>query len=342
MGASTLPLPSPPSPFLGLSFTLCTLSVLFLAHDLAISRQAQSGVSLHAPPKNASAAYLSARLSEGILARYDDMRDEWIPSDSTLLPKGPYPTPVDILIFGDSVDRYLVKDGCLQWGATAFEWADGVLLYTAEPATLRCVAPWGTMSSVHLYGAAPTGPYAYSFSNNNAAGGHEQRGKGDFFVDTQLRIPKALELYEQQLFKLPDVVVYQSSLWDAKEAVEASGPVSNEHLTLLLRKFRERVHAILDQVLLLLSRRSGEQQPVLLLRTTPVNKAGSKVLPALNAVMRNIGKERQIGVVDWDAMMHGEAWSNPFRDTVHPSEQHNVWFHRVLVEFSHLITRRDQ
>ena len=240
--------------------------------------------------------------------------------------------PIDILLIGDSVDRFVVDEGCGQWGiaASSFNWAEGVLFYSDSSPARKCDAPWGSISSLHLFGAPPQGPYYWNFSNNAR----------DPFVDTELRIPKGLALYEKKFGKQPDVVVYQSGLWDSLRlgGRRDAGPVvpnpasillTPERNILHLRRFRSQAAANIDLIRSLLR----SERTVMLLRTTPVSP-GTVLLAEFNAALRGLGDEKGLGVVDLDAMLRAELFNGPWRDNVHPTTRLCIAFHAIIVGFA--------
>ena len=126
----------------------------------------------------------------------------------------------NVLLIGDSVDRYIVSDWCSMDaymdgipGSHANPWGDGSIKYgdkTKQPA-LFCRRGNNTLSSLHVFGSAPYGPYLWVENTR------------DRLANTVPRIEKALALYQDQI-GMPDIILFTSILWDIRPLV-VSGAV---------------------------------------------------------------------------------------------------------------------
>lgn len=124
-----------------------------------------------------------------------------------------------ILLIGDSIDRLICHDYCVQygeiygksrfvwgaWGDHSIKYGDGQSKMPSslcqehlENGTLG-----SSLSSLHVFGSAPFGPYPYI------------NIKQDPFAATVPRIAKAFELYFQQI-GIPTRVIINTVLWDTR------------------------------------------------------------------------------------------------------------------------------
>jgi hypothetical protein len=224
-----------------------------------------------------------------------------------------------ILLFGDSLDRYLIREGCLLWDSNVFDWGQDILKYVHGGA-LFCETFWGSVSYLHLYGARPAGPYA----------GHMANSVTDEYVDTPRRLTKALSLYRENFGRSPTVIVYQAGLWDIElyggNMPHATNFTADEKL-MFTAQFQADVERNYNLI------RRLEPLSRVFFRTTPV--APHQILQAeFNAGIRRLGVRRGVGVLDWDLMLRTEVWSGIFRDNVHPRDDLIQSFHRALIQFA--------
>lgn len=114
----------------------------------------------------------------------------------------------NVLLIGDSVDRYTVFDFCGKHNATIQAWGDHSIKYGGQKGTKTpsayCELPNGdSIAFLHIFGSSGTGPYLYIDTWK------------DPYAATTPRIMKALELYHQQIgFKKLSKIIFHSLLWD--------------------------------------------------------------------------------------------------------------------------------
>ena len=269
---------------------------------------------------------LAARFSDGSFnggAHYIPRSEfpEWVPFDLSLteLSARPPSKKFHILLLGDSVDRYLIDDGCGAWSnSSMYDWAEGEFVYKfGSGASQTCTTLWGSMSFLHLYGAPQAGPYLNGHVNTEA----------DPFTDTPLRIKRALALYVERFGFSPRVIVYQSCLWDVHR-------VKSEEMT--IRKTFQLVAAQEVDLLknLRLLREILPSQVAVFTRTTP-HSSPPRIAEMTNA-LRRASKALGIGVLDWDLMMRGEAptlCDGIFRDAGHPTPAYSRAFIVAVARF---------
>ena len=280
----------------------------------------------------ASAVYDAAiSLMPGVLVSQESAEAVfWEPTTPDLLPQeqraarriAAVGQGIDILLLGDSVDRYLIEDSCSLYNGSMLEWAHDVIKYKAavSPSGI-CRCFWGTIGFVHLYGARPTGPYLLNHVNNAQ----------DPYTDTTLRIPFVLSHYNRSFGKLPDVVVYQANLWDAQQFMRVYNETDEREG--VVRRYMADIDHNLDLVSDILPNSS-----VLLMRTTPTNLA-FKFEGEFNAALRCVSQRKGIGLLDWDLMTSTvEPRASMFRDRTHPNPAHSRGFAATLVKFSTLLS----
>lgn len=243
----------------------------------------------------------------------EEGREVWVPArDPGNAAVSRTRRPVRILLLGDSVDRYLVADGCEGLGANApWDWSDGLFPYRhGMSGAGLCSTPDGsvTLASLHLFGAAPAGPYL-----------HNHGGELD---DTAPRIHRGLAQFRKKVEQGPSHIVYQSNNWDALLHLrEHNGPA-------LLRAFVGNVNATLARL------RELEPLAALLVRTTPSNMP----LKAMyNEGLRAAAALQGVAVLDWGAQATPLLLQQaPFyRDNgMHPSVYYSRAFALQLVEWA--------
>ena len=222
--------------------------------------------------------------------------------------------PVRILLLGDSIDRYLVADGCAGLGASEpWDWSDGLFPYRhGMSGAGMCSTPDGsaTLASLHLFGAAPAGPYL-----------HNHGGELD---DTAPRISRGLEQFRNKAGQGPTHIVYHSNSWDALLHLRERSGVA------LLRAFVADVNATLARL------RELEPDAKLLVRTTPSNMP----LKAMyNEGLRIAAARQGVPLLDWNAqvaplLLHYEPF---YRDNgMHPSVHYSRAFALQLVQWAAL------
>jgi hypothetical protein len=226
---------------------------------------------------------------------------------------------VRILLLGDSVDRYLVADGCEGLGAnTPWDWSDGLFPYRhGMSGAGLCSTPDGsvTLASLHLFGAAPAGPYL-----------HNHGGELD---DTAPRIHRGLAQFRKRVELGPSHIVYQSNNWDALLHLRERNGAA------LLRAFVADVNATLARL------RELEPHATLLVRTTPSNMP----LKAMyNEGLRAAAALQGVAVLDWGAqatplLLHLAPF---YRDNgMHPSAYYSRAFALQLVEWASALQHAD-
>lgn len=304
-------------------FAFTSLLTLFLVFSRHPARHSTTPCSLNRPSPLKSTrqwvADAAATFSKGTFWPSEDgNRTTWESFDISLSTSSNFSRAVHILLLGDSVDRLMLHDVCTRLGSSIREWAPETFAYKWG-GTFRCDTEWGSLTFVHFYGVHPVGPYFSGYVNTQS----------DPYVDTELRIPKVFERYSEVFGSDPDVVVYQSFLWDIymwnARGSETSMPP--ERIKFLAGEYERQFEANVDSILSLVAPRA-----ILLLRTTPA-PARSQLVPEYNSIVRDIGRRRVLPVLDWDTIIRGEAWKGIMRDDIHPSEKYSESFGQSMVQF---------
>lgn len=108
---------------------------------------------------------------------------------------------INILLFGDSIDRYIIDDICKSEHKT--EWAQNFTYKEGAQASAVCRSDTVTIGFLHIYGSAPTGPYLHNHGNT----------RDDPYADTELRLKHGLNQYIS-LFGFPDFIFFRAEFWD--------------------------------------------------------------------------------------------------------------------------------
>ena len=286
------------------------------------------------PPPNFS-AYATELLNIGALMSANNGSPiYWQPAISELMPPelkvsdGPAKVGdgLGLLLFGDSVDRMIVTEGCLNYGGMLdTTWGHEVFTYPWAPGSGFCKADWGTLGFVHLFGARPTGPYFHNMNNNNTEG---------HMADTVLRLEFGLRHYKDSFGVFPNVVVYQANLWDGQKYGWSKYNDVAKRLRSVHQFFGD-IERNCEQILDILPSSS-----ILLLRTTPPGKI--PFTDEFNHVLGLVARKKSIGLLDWAAMTAGvKDRRASFRDDkFHPTEPHTRGFASTLVRFSTFLLNR--
>jgi hypothetical protein len=108
-----------------------------------------------------------------------------------------------VLIFGDSVDRYLIHDICRSYGNGVSEFGSQYFSYSRGSASGVCFSPIGNVGFVHVFGSPEKGPYYRGLRDF----------KADGYVDTFKKIKKAVEHWIER-FGAPTMVLFRTEFWD--------------------------------------------------------------------------------------------------------------------------------
>jgi len=114
----------------------------------------------------------------------------------------------NVLLIGDSIDRYVVVDWCAKHNATVLNWGDDSIKYgdkggTKKPSAYCELENGDSLAFLHIFGSSGSGPYLFISTRD------------DPFAATTRRLIKALELYREQIgFHKLTKIIFHSSLWD--------------------------------------------------------------------------------------------------------------------------------
>lgn len=232
----------------------------------------------------------------------------------------------NLMLLGDSLDRYVVLAACDLLQTTPVDWTGGAIAYRDAYAGLLCSSANLNVSFVHLYGSRQKGPYLHG----------EVNSKIDPYTDTPLRIAFAIERIANITGARPDFVVYQTSLWDARSYNKPAyrGLRNVTQLDVLQAIFTKYHHNTVHNVKLIKSMLSTAA-PVIL-RTTP-EPLNLDILftPDFNHAIRQIGLDHCLPVLDWASMASFATRTHSFfRDKTHPTQEFSSLFARTILDFS--------
>ena len=134
---------------------------------------------------------------------------------------------VNVLIFGDSVSRYIVDDWCRAKNGSHSAWTTVFRYKRGISPSEVCrhaerrdgIMKKDNLGFVHMYGSPATGPYLHGHVNNEV----------DPFTDTPLRICKAVDEYTSAI-GTPTHVTWAVMWWDLVAASLKPYTISNETL----------------------------------------------------------------------------------------------------------------
>ena len=246
-----------------------------------------------------------------------------------------------IFIIGDSIDRYIVEDFCLNrgdaqncGGSACSYWASNAgipLTYKIKgyPTHVRCDMGDDSITTLHNYGTNDEGPYFSLSSAHN-----------DTYAATPLRIAHALELYFDRI-GVPDMVIYHGTQWDIQGLYEQGGMLKSKWKwdyedsstsawqTAIVgyeSSLNKRLNDVFEGVTKNLNRLQQQNGVVNIgLRTAVWNSGGGPLLHAFNMVTRKVAKERNVSLFDLDNDVWGAVnWNftlerKVLRDFIHPS-----------------------
>jgi hypothetical protein len=226
-----------------------------------------------------------------------------------------------LLLVGDSVDRLTVKDWCFYCGSSGkkseFQWGDETLKYHDLPTYIcDCPARNHSVAFVQIFGSHAHGPYQSNV-----------RSAQDSYVDTAVRIPRALTLYFRK-FGPPDRIIFHSLLWDYQLLYYYNtSRQTNVYTDDDIYRLEQDINSDLDMIMslsinLTLSRECAgrkcrtEHAVDVGLRTAAFNtrqasfashaRPGGPMLYAFNDVVRKIATKRNLTLYDFD----NDLWSS--------------------------------
>lgn len=147
-----------------------------------------------------------------------------------------------VLLIGDSIDRMITHQWCYSNHLKIYHWGEGTIKdgdpYVKQP-SFYCRRPYDndSLAAVHIFSSKPYGPY-YLISSKN-----------DKYVDTSIRIIKAIELYIKE-YGIPNKVIFNTELWDLRPFYalpEGSNVLhrNNINYKLTLKEWKNNVQAML-------------------------------------------------------------------------------------------------
>ena len=171
---------------------------------------------------------------------------------------------------------FLYADITSTTGTTTFNWGLDIFKYTSKAhASEYCVSfkTGDSIAYVHIFGSNATGPYYKSI----------EASKDDPFVDSELRITKAISLYLKSFGTYPDRIILQTEKWDVQyyyqfyHEPKRYSELWNMSITSFNKNIRERLKEILVSV---------PPYVDVGIRTAPWEKTCGELLDEFNVISR--------------------------------------------------------
>jgi hypothetical protein len=250
-----------------------------------------------------------------------------LPVGCTSPPNPAWDGKVRVLIFGDSVDRYLLQDGCEASGGVTpevYQWGHNFTYFAGAPPSLYCdyrspKAPQGTVAFLNVYGSAPRGPYYEGHGSHS-----------EFCGDTVERVEEGLRQFKRLFGAPPDVVMFRAEVWDmhfhtelvnaGKLGVEGGGRAA------VARKFVGDVEGVFAWL------RARLPRAILGMHTvpTPIGKDRPLFFTYINAMRLLAKRHGDIFLVDWQALLSPLEPTDYNKDAMHPDGKFSGPFYTML------------
>jgi hypothetical protein len=259
----------------------------------------------------------------------------------------------EVLLIGDSLDRYMILDWCdhlasfhrqdmdsnpaiandprnadfkiSTWMTFPQNWTnnkldDGWLMSevtTRYEHGFRCRDPktGDVLSATHIYGSSDAGPYFRGFINK----------PGFDYLDTKPRVQFILENYMNK-FGFPDVVIFHSTQWDTKLYYDVPGnPYRKVPWNETLAMYEANINRRVDQLELILQNYTENSlnhgHTRIGLRTSVINLEWPQhpLLMAINNITRTIAKQRHLILFDYNddlwSFLHNQYYG-PYKEAM--------------------------
>ena len=206
------------------------------------------------------------------------------------------------LMFGDSINRFVVDDTCATLNGVMSTWANDQFVYKAgSSANAVCISDRGVIAFLHVYGSSLRGPYLHGHSNS----------VDDPYTDTELRIVRGLHFFLAE-FGIPTLVTYRAELWDAhvtyKEPFHKHDDIISRFVNDTITIFQTLQMALPSSVLL------GTH-------TIPITTWGGVLHLKYSSALRYIAKFLDILIIDWQHLVSDSGKTRFLRDKHHPTPE---------------------
>jgi hypothetical protein len=234
---------------------------------------------------------------------------------------------VNVLVFGDSADRHTTEE-CAAYGGTAASlsgWGLHVFRYSAQwQAGTLCDTAALSIAQLQVFGSPASGPY-YGGYNTSAA---------DPYVDTPKRLRKGLEVYMEQLQRVPDVVMLQAGTWDGTQLwfTSPGAPLATAHAEGYIANMRAHLGAL---------RAALPATTAIAVRTTPLLESNVRHMREYNQATRFLAAtaEPPVLLLDWATEFSGVTTPHYLRDAIHPARDHAAAFGWRLIRAAQALVR---
>jgi len=258
-----------------------------------------------------------------------------------------------VLIFGDSIDRFLLEDGCGLSGGrqpAKAQWTKNFTYLTGAPASLVCEYPqtpvkvvpakshhnplpfWissntapvaGTVSNggivafLNVYGSTPRGPY---YENH---GSHSE-----FSGDTVERVNEGVRQFVEEFGGPLDAILFRAEVWDMhKHAPKVeNGALTGDDLAAVFPQFVSDLGSVFQDL--------RERFPRAILGTHtvpfPIKKSRLLFFSYLSALRLFTRRSEDIFLLDWNALLGPLEPSVTQKDAMHPDGKYSGPFYALL------------
>eukprot|EP01041_Mallomonas_annulata_P008421 gene8421-17360_t len=124
---------------------------------------------------------------------------------------------INILIFGDSVDRRMVDMWCVTSLGNLHMWGHNFSYESKAPPARVCIHHNIKFAMINLYGSSRYGPYLHNIQNT----------PDDPYAATELRLQHGLSQY-RETYGDPNFVLFRTDLWDLLAISRRSNTSTNE------------------------------------------------------------------------------------------------------------------
>ena len=226
--------------------------------------------------------------------------------------------PLNILLMGDSVDRYMVEDYCDRHDSPSVIWSDIFVTYDHN-CTSTCQIGMKRIAFIQVYGSRKLPPYLFSRVNTPE----------DLYANTEDRIPQALTKYIA-LYGTPDYIFYRTELWDfhpRSGSVDVKGEMRNA--TQRLEEFISNHEWAISLI------RSIVPTAYIGSHTVPNIKWGMHLFHHYANSMRYISHKHGTFMYDWNLLLSSHQNYDYLRDGHHPSVPYSVSFAELVIQSLH-------
>lgn len=254
--------------------------------------------------------------------------------------------PINILIFGDSINRLMVNDGCKSIQGKLSSWGeDNFTYHHGSASSIACTTTSGTIGFLNIYGMNRNGPYANNHTNCLT----------DPYADTNLRVLHGLDIYKQK-FGSPSLILLRSDVWDMAALInQPSKGYMNSVLIKLLEDLKFCNVDIIENAIITRSKTTSTERmkyiekyleeslwqfsyiknlapnATIATHSIPLISWGLELFFQTENALRRASIEKDIVLYDFQMLFTGTPQIDYLRDIHHPKEIFTSSFFNVIV-----------